>query len=85
MKDHPFWESSTDIDINGSPGAGLVVIPAASKYLDAGGFVYRRGDGKVYNYLADRKGNTTGFAWGSGMSFCVPRVSLGQSTNTLLL
>ncbi|KAK6863522.1 hypothetical protein PG995_000050 [Apiospora arundinis] len=66
VKDHPFWESSTDIDINGSPGAGLVVIPAASKYLDAGGFVYRRGDGKVYNYLADRKGNTTGFAWGSG-------------------
>lgn len=66
---HPFWESGTDaIGINGAPGTGLVVLPAASRYLDAGGIVYRRADGKVNNYLADRKGNTTGFAWANGMS-----------------
>ncbi|KAK7923607.1 hypothetical protein PG985_007678 [Apiospora marii] len=60
------WESSTDVGVSASPGSGLVVIPAAAKYLDAGGLVYRRGDGKVYNYLADQKGNNTGFAWASG-------------------
>ncbi|KAK8126926.1 uncharacterized protein PG998_002685 [Apiospora kogelbergensis] len=64
---HPFWESGTDaIGINGASGTGLVVLPAASRYLDAGGIVYRRADGKVNNYLADRKGNTTGFAWANG-------------------
>ncbi|KAK8084122.1 hypothetical protein PG996_002903 [Apiospora saccharicola] len=60
------WVSNTDIDITASPGSGLVVIPAAAKYKDAGGLVYRRGDGKPYNYLADRMGNNTGFAWASG-------------------
>lgn len=66
------WVSNTDIDITASPGSGLVVIPAAAKYKDAGGLVYRPGDGKAYNYLADRMGNNTGFAWASGALSLTP-------------
>ena len=65
------WDSSTDIDIAASAGSGLVVVPAAATYKDAGGLVYRRGDQKVYNYLADRMGNNTGFAWASGTYFFI--------------
>ncbi|KAK8084125.1 hypothetical protein PG996_002906 [Apiospora saccharicola] len=63
---HDFWEHQ-DANITASPQSGLAVVPASSKYGGAGGFIYRRGDGKVFNSLGDHyEGGFNGTAWDKG-------------------
>ncbi|KAK8036560.1 hypothetical protein PG991_001697 [Apiospora marii] len=65
-KNHDFWEHE-DANITASPGSGLAVVPASSKYGGAGGFIFRRGDGKVFNSLGDHyDGGFNGTAWDKG-------------------
>ncbi|KAK8097477.1 hypothetical protein PG984_016616 [Apiospora sp. TS-2023a] len=68
---HDFWEHQ-DANITASPGSGLAVVPASSKYGGAGGFIFRRGDGKVFNSLGDHyEGGFNGTAWDKGEFFPV--------------
>lgn len=68
-KHHDFWEHE-DANITASDGTGLAVVPASSKYAGAGGFIFRRGDGKVFNSLGDHyDGGFNGTAWDKGECF----------------
>ncbi|KAK8043905.1 hypothetical protein PG994_012743 [Apiospora phragmitis] len=63
---HDFWEH-VDANVTASPGSGLAVVPASSRYANSGGFLFRRGDGKVFNSLADHyDGGFNGTAWDKG-------------------
>ncbi|KAK8087599.1 hypothetical protein PG997_002560 [Apiospora hydei] len=62
----PFFKHS-DANVTASAGSGLAIVPAASKDVDgASGWIYRRGDGKVFNRMPIRKNNFTGLAWDKG-------------------
>lgn len=78
--DHDFWEHE-DANITASPSSGLAVVPASSKYGGAGGFVFRRGDGNVFNSLGDHyEGGFNGTAWDKGESLLL----LGSSRSALM-
>ncbi|KAK7941601.1 uncharacterized protein PG986_013988 [Apiospora aurea] len=83
QQNKPFWEDQ-GANVTASPNSGLVVVPASSKYGNSGGFLFRRGDGKVGNSLADHsEGGLNRTAWGKGelppssplfLLFCSPCV-----------
>ncbi|KAK8054824.1 hypothetical protein PG993_000051 [Apiospora rasikravindrae] len=61
-----FWEDQ-GANVTASPNSGLVVVPASAKFGNTGGFLFRRGDGKVGNSLADHsEGGLSGTAWDKG-------------------
>lgn len=62
------WVNYT-LEAHSSIGTGLVVMPAATVFSNAGGFLYRNNDnGKMETFLADRNNNETGLAWGNSES-----------------
>ncbi|KAK8036537.1 hypothetical protein PG991_001674 [Apiospora marii] len=63
--EHPFF-THTDPGVDASLTSGLAIVPASSKDKDAVGFIYRRGDGKVFNNMPDRSYNFIGTAWAKG-------------------
>lgn len=85
--DRPFWENQ-NITLKASDAAGLVAVPAKTRYLEAGAVVYRRDDGKLFNYFAEKDGNTQGTSWANGafsLSFPLPPSPLFTSLTRVLL
>ena len=68
--DHIFWKNQ-NITLKASDAAGLVAVPAKTKYLEAGAILYRRDDGKLFNYFAEQDGKTEGSSWASGTGFAL--------------
>lgn len=70
-----YWGSSADdyfsnrtLDVRGSVDSGMVVLPSSAWYLNNGGMVYRRSDGKMKTYESYSGNNVTDKAWGEGKS-----------------
>lgn len=66
-----YWGSSADdyfsnrtLDVRGSVDSGMVVLPSSAWYLNNGGMVYRRSDGKMKTYESYSGNNVTDKAWG---------------------
>ncbi|KAF2998099.1 hypothetical protein E8E14_004578 [Neopestalotiopsis sp. 37M] len=67
------WWTNETLSVIGSEGAGMAVIPSSAWYLDDGGIIYRRSDGKMKTYEAERDNNVTGLAWANDdLSYDIP-------------
>ncbi|ETS73886.1 hypothetical protein PFICI_14832 [Pestalotiopsis fici W106-1] len=68
------WWTNSTLNVIGSEGTGMVVVPSSAWYLDDGGFIYRRSDGKLKTYEVEKgSNNVTGLAWGDDeLSYDIP-------------
>ncbi|KAI1779425.1 hypothetical protein F4818DRAFT_399278 [Hypoxylon cercidicola] len=63
----PWWVNDTDWDVEASKGSGMVVLPVAQKYLNAGGMVYRAAEGTLSIKIRDElESSNEGVAWRKG-------------------
>ncbi|KAI1765282.1 hypothetical protein GGR53DRAFT_490534 [Hypoxylon sp. FL1150] len=63
----PWWVNDTDWDVEASKGGGMVVLPVAQKYVDAGGIVYRAAEGTLSIKIRDESAaSNEGVAWRNG-------------------
>ncbi|KAI8960761.1 hypothetical protein F5Y11DRAFT_349181 [Daldinia sp. FL1419] len=63
----PWWVNDTDWNIKASKGGGMVVLPIAQKYQNAGGIVYRSSEGMLSLKIRDGlEPSNDGVAWRKG-------------------
>ncbi|CAJ2500885.1 Uu.00g037380.m01.CDS01 [Anthostomella pinea] len=63
----PWWINDTNLNIEASPGAGMVALPVAQEFHDTGGLVYRSSEGKLtYQIRDDQKSIDADVSWAKG-------------------
>ncbi|KAI1390104.1 uncharacterized protein F4822DRAFT_224534 [Hypoxylon trugodes] len=70
----PWWVNNTNWDIKASKGAGMVVLPIAQKFQNAGGIIYRSSEGMLSMQIHDALDpSNDGVAWRKGaLSKAIP-------------
>ncbi|KAI0022972.1 hypothetical protein F4780DRAFT_730896 [Xylariomycetidae sp. FL0641] len=71
----PWWVNDTDLAIEGSTGTNIVTLPVSQQYVNAGGLVYRNGDGDLTYKIRDEDEQSTAAWTSSKLAKAIPASS----------